>query len=167
MIKLREIMNSILVFILAITVVVIMIFLVQKYILKRNLPSVFGYSVLRIDNNDMAPTLEMGDVILIGEEYSYNIGDIVVKNKEDGKILIQRIIDINDISVFTKGDNNINYDDTIDINSIRGRMKFKFPNVFRYLKLWHIIIGLLFISFIDVFLNYLIYKNSKKELRRW
>jgi len=165
--KVREIINSILVFILAIVVIVIMIFLIQKYVFKRNLPSIFGYSIVRIDNNDMHPTFEIGDIILIIEEPNYDVGDIVVKTKDDGKLVTQRIIDIKDINVITKGDNLIEYDDTIDINSISGKMIYKFPPIFRNIKLWHIIICLLVITTVDCLIKYLIYKNSKYELKRW
>lgn len=165
--KVREIINSILVFILAIVVIVIMIFLIQKYVFKRNLPSIFGYSIVTIDNNDMNPTFEIGDIILISEESNYAVGDVVVKTKDDGKFVIQRIIDINDINVITKGDNLIEYDDTIDINSISGKMIYKFPPIFRRIKLWHIVICLLVITIIDCLINYLICINSKYEFKRW
>ena len=167
MIKLRELINAILIFLISFIMMMILIFVVSKFILKNNLPSVFGYSVLRIDNNDMYPTLEAGDLIIIKDGYNYQIDDIVVKIDNEGKPVTQRIIEIDETNVLTKADNIEEFDEIKDVNSIQGKVIYVFPKFFRYIKLWHIIITLMIFSFIDVLLNYLVLNNSRKEIRRW
>lgn len=167
MIKLRELINAILIFLISVIMMMILIFVVSKFILKNNLPSVFGYSILRIDNNDMYPTLEAGDLIIIKDGYNYQIDDIVVKIDNEGKPVTQRIIEIDETNVLTKADNIEEFDEIKDVNSIQGKVIYVFPKFFRYIKLWHIIITLMIFSFIDVLLNYLVLNNSRKEIRRW
>ena len=53
------------------------VFLFQKTVLKKDLPSVFGLSYLVVTSGSMSPAVQTGEIIVIKSEDNYNIGDVV------------------------------------------------------------------------------------------
>ena len=49
----------------------------DKFILKHQVPSIFGYSSLMVATGSMSGTIEEGDLIIIRDTDDYKIGDIV------------------------------------------------------------------------------------------
>lgn len=94
---------------------IILIFIVLNSIyctVNKKVPSFFGYSILRIVSNSMAPTIKAGDYIIIKKvpESELKVSDIITFYSSDpvlsGAPNTHRIININDKHIITKGDAN-------------------------------------------------------------
>lgn len=85
---------------------------VDTFVLKSPVPSVFGYSALTVKTGSMAgenaDSINPGDLIIIKDTGDYEIGDIVTfLQKGDSVPITHRIIDRKeDGSFITKGDAN-------------------------------------------------------------
>lgn len=103
-------------------------------------PSVFGYRMLRVMSESMAPVFDKGDCIIIREtpEEELAVGDIITFSSSDpmleGNLNTHRIVDIAEDYIsggkvyFTKGDNNSWEDDyTTSYEDIVGRYEMTLP----------------------------------------
>lgn len=103
-------------------------------------PSVFGYRMLRVMSESMAPVFDQGDCIIIKEipKEELKVGDIITFVSPDpmleGRLNTHRIVDIAEdytgggTVYFTKGDNNNWEDDyTIGYDAIVGRYQMTLP----------------------------------------
>ena len=62
---------------LACIVALILSVCVQKYIQKKAVPTLFGYSTLIVETGSMNGTIDEGDFIVIHKEKTYRLGEIV------------------------------------------------------------------------------------------
>ncbi|PWM44756.1 MAG: signal peptidase I [Clostridiales bacterium] len=115
--KLRKITGTVVFILLTLFLLTI---IASIYIDKLNnrIPSVFGYSFLKVESASMEPTLMTGDIILVKKSNnpeSLKEGTVVCFYLKDGRVVTHRIIEIvnedNNISYVTKGDNIINSPD--------------------------------------------------------
>ena len=114
---------------------------VDKFVLKSAVPSVFGYSALMVKTGSMAgeevDSINPGDLIIIKDTGDYVIGDIVTfLQKGDSIPTTHRIIDSKEDGLFiTKGDAN-NTQDGLPVSKdmIFGEVVKVLPEVGRFVE---------------------------------
>ena len=117
-----KIIRSIIVFIILLLICNV---LYQKFIIKKNLVDILGYSCLIVKTGSMQPTLKVDDMILIKKQNSYNLNDIVAYNVNNKYLVTHRIVDTNGNQYITKGDiNNVN-DTNINKSQVEGKVIFR------------------------------------------
>ena len=96
---------------------------------KNKLPMPFGYGGAVVLSGSMEPELSVDDLILVREEASYCVGDVVVF--QDGEsLVVHRIIKfLDETTVQTQGDANNTPDAPIDIARIKGRAFYRIAHV--------------------------------------
>lgn len=92
------------------------------------LPMPFGIGTAVVMSGSMEPTLSVNDLVVIGEDESYAVGDIVVYQSSDG-LVIHRIVKIEDEMITARGDANNAEDDPIPSIYIKGKMILAIPHV--------------------------------------
>lgn len=132
---------------------------VNVKILKKDLASIGGYSILEVVTGSMEPTIHVGDIIVIStKEENYQESDIVTFYDVDGSFVTHRIVSINGTEMVTKGDNNNTEDEPIEMDKIVGKYLFKITGAGKLLASFKspfvlvmiLIIGLLFCVFVSI-----------------
>lgn len=105
--------------------------LIQKVILKKEVPSIFGYKNFIVLTNSMVPTLNAGDIVFTKETDNIKENDIIAY-QVDGVVVTHRvnhIVEENGKNYYiTKGDANSSEDiELISIQDIEGKYIFKIP----------------------------------------
>ena len=118
----------------------------SKYVLKSEVPNVFGFSILKVISGSMEPTIKIDDYIIIQKRNDYKIGDIITYKDKNDNLVTHRIIEMGTV-VITKGDNNNVQDEAINKDMIKGKVLLIIPNYFKNINTIYIIL-LLFILFI-------------------
>ena len=104
----------------------------DKFVLKHQVPSIFGYSSLMVATGSMSGTIEEGDLIIIKNTGDYEIGEIVTFFQDGDEIpTTHRIINIDDDGLWvTKGDANNSKDSrSISSDEIIGEWVMTIPYV--------------------------------------
>ena len=104
----------------------------DKFVLKHQVPSIFGYSSLMVATGSMSGTIEEGDLIIIKNTGDYKIGEIVTFFQDGDEIpTTHRIINIDDDGLWvTKGDANNSKDSrSISSDEIIGEWVMTIPYV--------------------------------------
>lgn len=143
-----KILRGIIVFIILLLICNV---LYQKFVIKKNLVDILGYSCLIVKSGSMQPTLKINDMILIKKQNSYNSNDIVAYNVKNKYLVTHRIIDTNNDEYITKGDINNTNDTSIKKSQVEGKVIFRsafFGFYILYLLKPTIIILLLLLIFI-------------------
>ncbi len=92
----------------------------------QRLPMPFGIGTAVVLSGSMEPTLSVNDVIVVREQESYNVNDIVVY--EDGReMIVHKIIEKSGDALTTKGDANNTADEPISIDAVKGKVVFSVP----------------------------------------
>lgn len=154
--------------------------------INGGIPSVFGYSVLRVSSGSMEPQLSVGDVILSKEVESpeeLEVGDVITyygTGALDGYFITHQIIKapyINEEGVTmlqTKGTANEIADNEISFSRVHSEMIFKLPFLSVIFDVFFspwgllIFIGLIILIFLDEIINlikYLIYGEKSADKR--
>lgn len=115
---------------ITIILVVLLVYNVYRFInskvLKKDITTINGYTVLEVISGSMEPTIHIGDMIAIDtkvEEFSE--GDIITFYDDEGSFVTHRIVSIDKNQIITKGDNNNTEDDPISIDKVVGKYVFK------------------------------------------
>ncbi len=90
------------------------------------MPMPFGYGSAVVLSGSMEPELSVNDIIIVHEDDSYKIGDVVVYQK-GSELIVHRIIDIKDDIITTKGDANNTADEPISKKNIKGTVVLTIP----------------------------------------
>ncbi|MGN0498072.1 MAG: signal peptidase I [Acutalibacteraceae bacterium] len=99
------------------------IFLINaKYVLHDQLPMLAGYGQAVVLSGSMEPTIEVNDFLIIKQQDTYEINDIVTYIDDKNTLITHRIVGLNDSSVKTKGDANNVADAEFDIARIKGKV---------------------------------------------
>lgn len=124
----------------------------SKFVSDEIVTKIFGFGLLVITSGSMIPEIEVGEVILIKEKDSYEVGDIVTSNIDNCYLVTHRIVGIEDNKYVMKGDNNNCIDDKlIEKEEIEGKLIFHFKILgtiynYRYLLIFGLIIVLILLS---------------------
>lgn len=85
------------------------------------LPMPFGVGVAVVLSGSMEPALSVNDLILVVEQESYQVGEIVVY-QSSGALVVHRIIALDGNLVTTQGDDNNTPDAEMDVKHIKGKV---------------------------------------------
>ena len=153
--KMKSVFNVLIIMISILLIVLNAIILYNKFILKKDLMSFGGYSMLVVVSGSMEPEIETDDLIIIKKVDEYEENDIVTYQKNN-HLITHRIVRIEEDKIYTKGDHNNTEDEPITADCIQGKVV---KNVKAIGKLWntHIIttaiVIILVIYFIAVILK--------------
>lgn len=131
---LRIIKNTFFAVILTLLVAILIVTMLSR--VSGKAPSLMGISVYRISSGSMAPTLQVGDVILSRacDPVELKVNDIVtyegVSGEFEGKTVTHRVVkepylDGGDYYIVTRGDNNPADDSPISVDHVLGKMEIK------------------------------------------
>ncbi len=99
---------------------------VSTKILKKDITTINGYTVLEVVSGSMEPTIYKGDMIVIDTKVKeYHKGDIITFYDSEGSFVTHRIVSINETEMITKGDNNNTNDEATSTSKIVGKYVFK------------------------------------------
>lgn len=117
---------------------------VQQSLLHRDPPSIFGYSQLVVTSGSMEPEFSAGDVILIRQGDSYELGDVVTFRDPAGALVTHRLVGRVDGMFVTKGDaNNVEDEELLSPDDIVGKMVTYIPAMGQALLFLRTPLGLL------------------------
>ena len=94
----------------------------------NSMPMPFGWGVSVILSGSMEPELSVNDLVIIHEQDSYEIDDVVVFQGADS-LVIHKIISVDDDEIITKGVANNKADDPISLSDVKGKMVAHIPFV--------------------------------------
>ena len=117
--------------------IVLIIFTIQKYILKNQYPSFNGITAFIVRTESMYPTLLTNDIVLVDKtDHNYIVGDIV-SYEENNYVVTHRITEVNNNEVILRGDANNTFDMPIDKSRIVGKVIKIVPN----LRIWLMVLS--------------------------
>lgn len=135
-------------------------------ILKKDLSTINGYSILEVVSGSMEPTIKVGDLIVIDTKTtSYEENDIITFYDVNDSFVTHRIVSINDETMITRGDANDSDDDELDTSRIVGKYKFKITFLGLVLASLKSPITLILILIIGILVCYLISTDSNGNLK--
>ena len=126
MIFFKRIFNICILVILTTIVFAVASLIIQKFVLKEEIPNVFGYKILQVMSGSMSGEFETGDTILIKKiknESDLKIGDVITYRIEKNTMVTHRIVNI------TKIGEKLNYTLKGDANNIEDSEKVTFSNI--------------------------------------
>lgn len=90
------------------------------------IPMPFGVGLTVVLSGSMEPELSVGDLLVVAEQDSYTVGEVVVF--QEGRIgVVHRIIEMDDTTVTTQGDANNAPDEPMDISRVKGKVVLAIP----------------------------------------
>lgn len=99
-------------------------------LLHKELPKIFGYSILEVVSGSMEPTIMVGDLIVIDTDCgNYQKGDIITFRDVNGSFVTHRILEIGIDEMITKGDNNDSQDEAMSPATIVGKYVTRIPQL--------------------------------------
>lgn len=158
----RIIKNVICWTLLALLVVMVVVFLMMR--MRGELPSLFGYSIQRVQTGSMVPELQVGDLLLskkVDDTSDIKVGDIITFQGGsffDNNLVTHRVIvaphtdESGKLVLQTKGDANDTEDPVIEASSVETKLVTKLTflnglyNVF--LSPWGLILFILLLVFV-------------------
>lgn len=126
MIFLKQIFDIFFSIVFAIIILVVTSLIIQKYILKEEVPNILGYKILQVMSGSMSGEFETGDTILIKEikeESDLKIGDVITYRIAKNTLVTHRIVNI------TKIGENLNYTLKGDANNVEDSEKILFSSI--------------------------------------
>ncbi len=173
--SLKSIINIIISIMFSIIIVGALSLIIQKFVLKKEVPDVFGYKVLQVMSGSMSGEFETGDTILIKEiknESDLKIGDVVTYKIAKNTLVTHRIVYISktgeNLSYTLKGDaNNTEDSEKIMFSKIEGMYVKKLKLIGQMINFMQKPYGIVIVFTIPILLVILIMYNEKiKEERR-
>ena len=96
--------------------------LISRYILKEEIPTIFGFGFAVVASGSMEPALHVNDLIVTKAEDAYAVGDIVMfYDDADGIYITHRIVAVAAAGYTTKGDANSGTDGIVAPGDIVGK----------------------------------------------
>lgn len=141
---------------------------INVYMLNANkvvgnpLPMPFGYGVAVVLSGSMEPAMSTNDLVIVRENYDYEVGDIVVYQKAH-ELIMHRVISIDGDTVITQGDANNTADAAIDISAIKGEAIGAVPMLGALILFLKKPVGMLILFALAFSLMELSYRREKQE----
>ncbi len=154
--KLLKVLQFVLAAALTIMLVVNLYTIIARVFFKNNLPKVFGFTQVVVISGSMRPTYEIGDMLILREQKSYQVNDIVTY-RWGRTFVTHRIVGLQDgdpTRFITKGDFNNVSDQAVSISEIEGKVILRIPSIGNITLFLRTPIGIL----IMVLLIFVIYK---------
>ncbi|OKZ56824.1 MAG: signal peptidase I [Clostridium sp. 26_21] len=175
MIFLKQIFDIFFSIVFAIIILVVTSLIIQKYILKEEVPNIFGYKILQVMSGSMSGEFETGDTILIKEikeESDLKIGDVITYRIAKNTLVTHRIVNITKIgeslNYTLKGDaNNVEDSEKILFSSIEGIYVKKLILIGKIISFMQKPYGMVIIFVVPILLIlYIINAERTKEIKR-
>ena len=175
MIFLKQIFDIFFSIVFAIIILVVTSLIIQKYILKEEVPNIFGYKILQVMSGSMSGEFETGDTILIKEikeESDLKIGDVITYRIAKNTLVTHRIENITKIgenlNYTLKGDaNNVEDSEKILFSSIEGIYVKKLVLIGKIISFMQKPYGMVIIFVVPILLIlYIINAERTKEIKR-
>lgn len=134
--SLKRIYKIVIAAILGSLVAVNVYLIAARLIYHDNIPKIFGLAQLVVVSGSMQPAIGIGDLIVIKEQDSYRVNDIVTY-RSNRSVVTHRIVEATDTHVITQGDANNVADGAIPLSSIEGKVIVRIPgagNVMFFLR---------------------------------
>ena len=175
MIFLKQIFDIFFSIVFAIIILVVTSLIIQKYILKEEVPNIFGYKILQVMSGSMSGEFETGDTILIKEikeESDLKIGDVITYRIAKNTLVTHRIVNITktgeSLNYTLKGDaNNVEDSEKILFSSIEGIYVKKLILIGKIISFMQKPYGMVIIFVVPILLIlYIINAERTKEIKR-
>ena len=175
MIFLKQIFDIFFSIVFAIIILVVTSLIIQKFILKEEVPNIFGYKILQVMSGSMSGEFETGDTILIKEikeESDLKIGDVITYRIAKNTLVTHRIVNITKIgenlNYTLKGDaNNVEDSEKILFSSIEGIYVKKLVLIGKIISFMQKPYGMVIIFVVPILLIlYIINAERTKEIKR-
>ena len=172
---LKQIFDIFFSIVFAIIILVVTSLIIQKYILKEEVPNIFGYKILQVMSGSMSGEFETGDTILIKEikeESDLKIGDVITYRIAKNTLVTHRIVNITKIgeslNYTLKGDaNNVEDSEKILFSSIEGIYVKKLILIGKIISFMQKPYGMVIIFVVPILLIlYIINAERTKEIKR-
>lgn len=92
------------------------------------MPMPFGIGISEVVSGSMEPAISIGDLLVVKEQPTYRLEEIVVY-QSGSMAIVHRIIEISGNTVITKGDANNAADDPVTVDNIRGKVICVIPKL--------------------------------------
>lgn len=126
------------------------------------MPMPFGYGVSVVLSGSMEPTLSTNDLVIIHQQDSYEIQDVVVY-QVGTELIIHRMIEQSGDWVRTQGDANNTPDSPIPVTAIKGKLVVRIPWVGMVIRALKTPLGVCLTLVLAFFLLELSYRREKKQ----
>ena len=172
---LKQIFDIFFSIVFAIIILVVTSLIIQKYILKEEVPNIFGYKILQVMSGSMSGEFETGDTILIKEikeESDLKIGDVITYRIAKNTLVTHRIVNITktgeSLNYTLKGDaNNVEDSEKILFSSIEGIYVKKLILIGKIISFMQKSYGMVIIFVVPILLIlYIINAERTKEIKR-
>lgn len=116
------------------TIALIGILLINLYLMAaqlffhQELPKLMGLAQIIVVSGSMEPAVEVGDLVVIREQDTYKVGDIVTY-RSGGSLITHRVISVEGTSLVAQGDANNVADAPVDLGQVEGRMVLRIPKL--------------------------------------
>lgn len=128
----------------------------------NQVPMPFGYGASVVLSGSMEPALSVGDLLILKEETSYRVDDIVVY--QSGKMaVVHRIVAMDEEAVVTQGDANNTPDEAFPVSAIKGKVIRAIPMAGNLVWALKSPMALLGIMALTVALLELSFRSAKQE----
>ena len=117
--------------ILIFLITVLLLYLFEIKVMREKYFNFFGYSFFEVLTGSMEDTINIGDLVVVKITKDIEVNDIIAF-KQEGNLIIHRVINIKDNEIITKGDANNEEDTPIKEEQIIGKECFKIKKF----KIW-------------------------------
>lgn len=155
--------NITILLILIVTILVSYCYINLK-ILKKEYPSINGYTYFEVASGSMSPKINKSDIIIVKKKSKYKKNDII-SYKQNKSVITHRIVNIDKDKIITKGDANNNIDEQINKKNVIGKVIMTIPKggtIKKTLRKGNVIITFL-ITLLIISIAYS-YKDTKKKI---
>ncbi len=95
-----------------------------RFIKKDAIITVLGKAFLIVSTGSMEPTISSKEFIIISQEKTYCVGDIVTYEDSEGFLITHRIVQIEEPFFTARGDANNIADSKTNLSNIQGKVIF-------------------------------------------
>lgn len=165
--RIFNIILNILIIIVTILTMIGFYYVFQIQILKKEYANLFGYTFFEVSTGSMAPTIQVGDVVVVKITKEIEENEIIVFRQQN-YFVTHRLIQKNGEQIITKGDANNTEDKAIQIDDVLGKVIKIVPQVgiWKRILLSPEVFGLVVILVIFASVLY-IYTSKSEEKKEW
>lgn len=149
--KTRRIMKISLLVMLCAILLVNLYIITARVVFKKDLPKVFGFAQIIVISGSMEPAIKVGDLLIIHEQDSYKVKDMVTF-RQDKRFVTHRIIELRNDEVVTQGDVNNVPDEPIKLFQVEGKVFLRIPRVGDFILFLKTPFGILMLSLAAILL---------------
>lgn len=152
----------------ALMVVILLIngyLLVSKLIFKNDLPKLLGYAQIIVISGSMQPAINVGDLLIIKEQISYQVNDIITYHSNQN-LVTHRVLDVNNDALTTQGDANNVADEPVPLTAVEGKVVYMIPGFGKLVLFMKSPLGILLmlaVLFLLIEIPYLLERRQPKK----